>query len=205
MVNLVLIGPPGAGKGTQAERLVSEFGLLHLSTGDLLRSAIKAGTRLGKAAKAAVDDGKLVPDEVVIGLVETSLAQRDTGQGFILDGFPRTRPQALALEGLLQGLNEPLDHVLVFEVPADLLRGRIKSRTAQSIQLGGTVRSDDTVRVLEKRILEFERATAALLPFYEERDLIRRIDATMAVNAVAARIKRIVFEHSARTSLCNSR
>lgn len=197
MVNLVLIGPPGAGKGTQAERLVSESGLLHLSTGDLLRSAIKAGTRLGNAAKAAVDNGELVPDEVVIGLVETSLAQRDPGQGFILDGFPRTRPQALALEVLLQGLNEPLDHVLVFEVSADLLRERIESRTSQSTQSGGTVRSDDTVRVLEKRILEFERATAALLPFYEERDLVRRIDATMAVDAVAGRIKRIVLEHPA--------
>jgi adenylate kinase len=192
MVNLVLIGPPGAGKGTQAKRLVADFGLLHLSTGDLLRSAIKAGTPLGKAAKSAVDNGELVPDEVVIGLVENCLSHKKPGQGFILDGFPRTRAQAIALEELLQRLNEPLSHVVVFEISTELLQARIETRAAQFAQTGAATRSDDNAQVLEKRILEFERATAALLPFYDERGLVKRIDATNPVDKVAGRINVIV-------------
>ncbi|WP_223567789.1 adenylate kinase [Agrobacterium tumefaciens] len=192
MVNLVLIGPPGSGKGTQAERLVAEFSLLHLSTGDLLRDAIKAGTPLGKAAQIAVDSGELVPDEVVIGLVEASLLDRKPGQGFILDGFPRTEPQALALETLLHRLDESLDHVVVFEISAGLLRERIALRASQSAEAGSAVRTDDTAQVLEKRILEFERATAALMPFYERRGLLRRIDARMPIGAVTENILRIV-------------
>jgi adenylate kinase len=198
MLRLVLIGPPGAGKGTQSEWLVAKFGLLHLSTGDLLRSAIAAGTALGKAAKAAVDNGELVPDEVVIGLVETSLAHKKSGQGFILDGFPRTQQQALALEALLRRLNEPLDHVMVFEISAELLQGRIAARASQSEQGFGGMRSDDTAQVLQKRILEFERATVALLPFYEQRGLVRRIDAAMPVDEVTSNINRIVVQYSAK-------
>ncbi|WP_429819253.1 adenylate kinase [Ensifer sp. B1-9] len=188
MANLVLIGAPGAGKGTQAERLVRDHGLLHISTGDLLRRAIAAGTPLGQKAKAAVDDGKLVPDEVVIGLVNESLSQKTDAQGFILDGFPRTLEQATALEVLLEEMSEPLHHVIVFEIPIVSLADRIAQRAAQSRGSGADVRSDDNAEALSRRVDEFARATVALLPFYDQRNLVRRIDATQSIEDVATQI-----------------
>ncbi|WP_454702382.1 adenylate kinase [Agrobacterium burrii] len=192
MVNLVLIGPPGAGKGTQAERLVRDYGLMHISTGDLLREAIKAETLLGREAKAAVDSGTLVPDEVVIGLVEERLSDEKTEQGFILDGFPRTVAQAEALEHLLYSLNSPLDHVIIFDIPIDFLEERIAKRAEQSRATSTATRTDDSVNVLKKRVEEFARATAALAPFYEQRRLLRRIDATAAIDDVAAEINSLL-------------
>ncbi|WP_246790712.1 adenylate kinase [Rhizobium leucaenae] len=188
MVNLVLIGPPGAGKGTQAERLVRDYGLLHISTGDLLREAIRAETSLGLAAKAAVDSGTLVPDEVVVDLVEQRLSDRKPEQGFILDGFPRTVAQAEALERLLYSLNRPLDHVVIFDIAIDLLEARIAKRAEQSRAVGAQTRSDDNAEVLKKRVEEFARATAALSPFYEHRRLLRRVDAAAGIDNVAAQI-----------------
>ncbi|PDT46708.1 adenylate kinase [Sinorhizobium fredii] len=188
MVNLVLIGPPGAGKGTQAERLVRDFGLLHISTGDLLRHAIKEETSLGLQAKAAVDAGKLVPDNVVIGLVKERLLRKAAAQGFILDGFPRTVEQADALEALLEGIDKPLHHVILFDIPMDSLTGRIAKRAAQSRTAGAEVRSDDNCEVLKRRVDEFARATVALSPFYEQRQLLRRVDATQSVQDVASQI-----------------
>lgn len=192
MVNLVLIGPPGAGKGTQAERLVRDYGLIHISTGDLLREAIRAETPLGRAAKMAVDSGALVPDEVVIGLVEERLSSRKPEQGFILDGFPRTVSQAEALELLLQSLNNPLDHVILFDIAIGLLEDRIAKRAEQSQAAGTPARSDDNVNVLKKRVEEFARATAALTPFYDHRQLLRRVDASADVNEVAAEISSLL-------------
>ncbi|WP_082663427.1 adenylate kinase [Sinorhizobium sp. Sb3] len=171
MVNLVLIGAPGAGKGTQAERLVRDYGLLHISTGDLLRQAIAAGTPLGLKAKEAVGSGELVPDKVVIGLVEETLADKAEAQGFILDGFPRTLEQARALEGLLRKIAEPLHHVVVFDIPIGELAERIAKRVAQSSSSGVQVRSDDNTEALRRRIDDFTRATVVLLPFYEERQV----------------------------------
>jgi adenylate kinase len=188
MVNLVLIGPPGAGKGTQAERLVRDYGLLHISTGDLLREAIRAETSLGLQAKAAVDSGTLVPDEVVVDLVEQRLSDRKPEQGFILDGFPRTVAQAEALERLLYSLNRPLDHVVIFDIAIDLLEARIAKRAEQSRAVGAQTRSDDNAEVLKKRVEEFARATAALSPFYEHRRLLRRVDAAAGIDNVAAQI-----------------
>ncbi|MGP4689388.1 adenylate kinase [Agrobacterium pusense] len=188
MVNLVLIGPPGAGKGTQAERLVRDYGLMHISTGDLLREAIKNETSLGLEAKAAVESGALVPDGVVIGLVAERLSDKKPEQGFILDGFPRTVTQAEALERLLCSLDRPLDHVIIFDIPTDLLEERIAKRAGQSRAFGAPTRSDDNVEVLEKRVEEFSRATAALAPFYEHRRLLRRVDAAAGIDDVAAQI-----------------
>ncbi|MDC9813102.1 adenylate kinase [Rhizobium binxianense] len=188
MVNLVLIGPPGAGKGTQAERLVRDYGLMHISTGDLLREAIKAETSLGLTAKAAVDSGTLVPDKVVVGLVEERLSDKKPEQGFILDGFPRTVAQAEALERLLYNLNKPLDHVIIFDIAIDLLEERIAKRAEQSRAVGAQTRSDDNAEVLKKRVDEFARATAALAPFYEHRRLLRRVDAAAGIDEVEAQI-----------------
>lgn len=188
MTRLVFIGPPGAGKGTQAERLIRERGLLHISTGDLLRDAIKAQSALGVQAKAAVDSGGLVPDEVVIGLVEEGLEIAAGRAGYILDGFPRTVAQASALEAHLAEKNLSLDHVMLFDIPLELLEARIKTRAEQSREAGGSSRSDDNPEVLKRRVEEFIRATAQLSPFYEQRGLLRRIDARQDVEAVAAAI-----------------
>ncbi|WP_323840965.1 adenylate kinase (plasmid) [Agrobacterium tumefaciens] len=188
MVNLVLIGPPGAGKGTQAERLVQDYGLMHISTGDLLREAIKAETSLGLEAKAAVESGALVPDAVVVGLVEERLSDRKSEQGFILDGFPRTVVQAEALEHMLESLNAPLHHVIIFDIAIDLLEERIAKRAEQSRAHGAETRSDDNAEVLKRRVEEFARATAALSPFYEHRHLLRRVDAAAGIDDVASQI-----------------
>ncbi len=188
MINLVLIGPPGAGKGTQAARLVRDYGLVHLSTGDLLRDAIKAETSLGRKAKAAVDIGALVPNEVVIDLVQERLSDKNPQQGFILDGFPRTVRQAEALEGVLQNLNTALNHVILFDIPLGLLEDRIVKRAEQSKAVGTPTRSDDNVAVLKRRVDEFALATAALSPFYEHRQLLRRVDAAASIDDVTAQI-----------------
>lgn len=189
MKKLVFLGPPGAGKGTQAERLVQRYGLLHISTGDLLRDAIKAETPLGRKAKAAVDEGSLVPDQVVVGLVEERLIGRETDQGFILDGFPRTVAQAGALEQLLQAMQLPLDHVILFDIPMNLLEERIAKRAEQSRAAGGAPRSDDSPEVLKRRLDEFTRSTAALSPYYAENRLLRRINASRDVEDVASQIR----------------
>lgn len=188
MVNLVLLGPPGAGKGTQAERLVGRHGLLHVSTGDLLREAIKAQTPLGREAKAAVDAGVLVPDQVVIGLVQERLSSGAPDRGFILDGFPRTVAQANALERLLWDLGTPLDHVILFDIPISLLEQRVSKRAEQFRAMGAAARSDDNPEVLRKRVEEFVRATEALSPFYQQRKLLRRVDASADVDEVGAQI-----------------
>jgi adenylate kinase len=189
-VKLVLLGPPGSGKGTQAAVLCEKLGIPKISTGDMLRAALEAGTKLGLEAKSYMNAGKLVPDEVVIGLVEERLGEGDARNGFILDGFPRTTAQADALGALLQKLDRPLDCVLQIEVPIDLLTERAvlrrtDKRTGQIYHLKYSPpppdaelehRADDREETVKKRLDQYESLTAALLPYYDRLGLLRRVD-----------------------------
>lgn len=175
-MRLVFLGPPGAGKGTQAKRLASDLAVPHLSTGDMFRSAIAGGTEVGLAAKRFMDEGRLVPDEVVDALVAERLGRQDAAGGFVLDGYPRTLHQAGALEGL-----SPLDQVLCLDLPTDELKRRILAR--------GEGRKDDTEAVVEERLRVYEAETAPLIEYYRERSLLRRIDGLGSIDEVFARVK----------------
>jgi len=179
-MRIVLFGAPGAGKGTQAERLVREFGLLHLSTGEVLRRAIREGTRLGKEAQGFMDRGDLVPDEVVIGIVKEALSKLDVGHGFVLDGFPRTTFQATELERFLSEMNRNLTHVLSLEVGEDELVTRIMARAAHAKE----ARSDDSEVSIRTRFKKFASETLPLKKFYQERHLLREIDGAQSVDLV---------------------
>ncbi|GMV17154.1 MAG: adenylate kinase [Polyangiaceae bacterium] len=203
-MRLVLVGPPASGKGTQADRLTVRFGVPKISTGDMLRAARAAGTRLGKEAETYMNAGKLVPDEVVIGLVDERLDQDDAREGFILDGFPRTVPQAEALGGLLAKRGTPLQCVLQIDVSRDLLLERatlrrIDKRSGQIYHLKYNPpppdaelehRADDQEETVKRRLDEYDAMTAALLPFYEKLGLLRRIDGVGTPDEVTARIER---------------
>ena len=201
-MRIVLVGPPASGKGTQAKILVDRLGVPQISTGDMLRAARTAGTTLGKEADTFMSVGKLVPDEVVIGLVRERLAADDAKKGFILDGFPRTVPQAEALERLLAGLGQGIDHVVQIDVPRALLTERATLRrtdvrTGQIYHLKynppppGAVlehRDDDREDKVNTRLDQYEAMTAALLPHYSAKGLLRRIDGTGSPQEVTGRV-----------------
>lgn len=185
-MRLVFLGPPGAGKGTQAELLAERRGIPHVSTGDIFRQHVQAETALGLEAQAYMDRGELVPDDVVIRMVEDRLAQPDAAGGFILDGFPRTTAQGEALESLLQEQDSPLDAVVRFVVPEEELLSRLEHRR----NLEG--RSDDDDEVIRKRLVEYRSKTAPLEEFYAERGLLRDIDAVGTVDEVHQRTATVV-------------
>jgi adenylate kinase len=201
-MRLVLVGAPGSGKGTQADVLVSRLNAPKVSTGDMLRAALKAGTKLGLEAKSYMDAGKLVPDSVVIGLVEERLGEPDAKNGFILDGFPRTTAQADALGALLARLGKPLDRVVELGVPADLIVERIihrrtDKRTGQIYHLKYSPpppnaelehRADDREETVNKRLADYEAMTTALLPYYEKLGLLVRVDGVGKPAEVTARV-----------------
>ncbi len=201
-MRLILIGPPASGKGTQADLITSRLSVPKISTGDMLRAAKSAGTRLGKEAEAFMNSGKLVPDSVVIGLVEERLAIPDTASGFILDGFPRTVPQAKALQALLQRVSSPIDYAVQIEVPRELLLERatlrrIDRQTGQIYHLkynpppaGAELvhRADDQEETVKKRLDEYDTMTAALLPFYSALGLLRKVDGTGAPPSVFSQL-----------------
>ena len=201
-MRLILLGPPASGKGTQAAILCERLGVPKISTGDMLRAALAAGTPLGKEAAAYMNNGKLVPDSVVIGLVEERLQEPDTRAGFILDGFPRTVPQADALAALLEKLGKPLDAVLQIDVPRDLLLERATlrrtdKRTGQIYHLkysppppGAELehRADDQGETVARRLDEYDAMTAALLPHYERHGILKRVDGVGSPAEVTARI-----------------
>ena len=201
-MRLILLGAPASGKGTQAAVLTEKFGVPKISTGDMLRAALAEGTELGKEADRFMKDGKLVPDSVVIGLVKQRLAQSDAKNGFILDGFPRTVPQADALEALLTGLGTPLEKVVQIDVSRDLLEERATlrrtdKRTGHIYHLKYSPppldavlehRADDQPETVKKRLDQYDAMTAALLPHYEKLGLLRRVDGVGSPKEITSRI-----------------
>lgn len=212
-MNIVLLGAAGAGKGTQAAKIVEKYGLTHISTGDIFRKNVAEGTPLGVEAKRYMDAGQLVPDEVVIAMVKDRLSQPDCDAGFMLDGFPRTLPQAEALDGALGEMGKKLDAVIAIEVPRDVLMGRLTSRRqcracgriynvlgempadpAVCDSCGGEVyqRDDDTEAAASKRLADYDAITSALVPYYDGQGLLRELDGNRAVDVVWADIQAIL-------------
>src|SRR6266853_6635598 len=166
-MRLILLGPTGAGKGTQAQRLVARYGLVQLSTGDMLRAAVKAGTAVGLRAKDAMARGELVPDELVVAIVSARIDEPDARKGFILDGFPRTVPQAHALDRMLKEKGLKLDAVIELKVDEGILLKRIEKRIAETKAQGETLRADDDPEVLHRRLLAYRDQTAPLATYYQ--------------------------------------
>src|SRR5947199_10571633 len=191
-MRLILLGPPGAGKGTQAQRLVQRYGLVQLSTGEMLRAAAAAGTPVGLKAKDIMAGGALVPDEIVIGIISDRLDQPDAKKGFILDGFPRTVPQAQALDDLLKKKHMKLDAVVERRVNESALLARVESRVAEMLARGETVRIDDTPEVLSKRLASYRALTEPLIHYYSERRKLLTVDGMMTIEHVTREINRIL-------------
>ncbi len=212
-MNIVLLGAAGAGKGTQAAKLVEAYGLTHISTGDIFRKNVAENTPLGTEAKRYMDAGQLVPDDVVIAMVKDRLAQPDCETGFMLDGFPRTLPQAEALEIALDDMGKKIDAVVAIEVPRGVLMERLTSRRQcrgcgriynvlgempadpdVCDSCGGEVyqRDDDTVEAASKRLADYDAITSQLVPFYSAKGLLHEIDGNRPVDEVFADIRSIL-------------
>ena len=189
-MNIILLGPPGAGKGTQAKILQKAHGIIQLSTGDMLRSSVASGSKLGQQAKAVMDSGNLMPDDIMTQIISQRIEQTDCINGFILDGFPRTTEQALALEDMLESSDKVLDFVIEIVVDDEILVDRIKSRAEEMSQEDR--RSDDNVETLRKRLGIYHAQTAPILPFYSERGMLNQVDGMMSITEVSNNIKQIV-------------
>ena len=185
-MRLVLLGPPGSGKGTQATRLKEKLGLAHISTGDMLRAEIAAGTELGKQAKSVMDAGNLVSDEILLGMLESRLSQADVAKGFILDGYPRNVAQANALDAVLAKIGQPLDAVVQLDVGTDLLVQRIAGRAAEQ------GRADDTPESVRNRLNVYNEQTAPVVDFYAARGTLERVDGVGELDEVEARIHKAI-------------
>ncbi|GAB4065016.1 adenylate kinase [Ancylobacter sonchi] len=191
-MRLILLGPPGAGKGTQAQRLVQRHGIVQLSTGDMLREAVRNGTPVGLKAKEVMDAGKLVSDEIVIGIISDRIDEPDAAKGFILDGFPRTVPQAEALDTLLSRKGQKLDAVIEFKVDQEKLVGRILQRANEARERGEPVRKDDDPEIFKTRLEAFNRDTAVVAPYYSERGLLVSVDGMRPIDEVEAAIAEVL-------------
>jgi adenylate kinase len=211
MMNLILLGPPGAGKGTQAESLSNDYKIPQISTGDMLREAIKAGTDMGRKAKTFMDAGSLVPDEVVVGIVADRIEQQDCAHGFMLDGFPRTTAQADALTDMLGKQGRKIDHVVCIQADNEELVSRLRGRrTCRACmapyhirfnrpqkdgvcdKCGGELyqRDDDQEKAIRARLTTYENQTQPLIQYYEDLDLLRPVDGVGGLDEVYARIKK---------------
>src|SRR6195256_5708034 len=191
-MRLILLGPPGSGKGTQAQRLVQRYGIAQLSTGEMLRAAVAAQTPVGLKAKDIRASGGLVPDEIVIGIISDRLDQPDAAKGFILDGFPRTVPQAQALDELLKKKHMRLDAVVELRVNESALLQRVETRVAEMRARGEEVRIDDTPEVLSKRLASYRALTEPLIHYYSERRKLLTVDGMMTIEHVTREINRIL-------------
>ncbi|MFY0595531.1 MAG: adenylate kinase [Cognatishimia sp.] len=186
-MNIIILGPPGAGKGTQASHLVETRDMIQLSTGDMLRAAKTSGTEMGKKVAAIMDAGELVTDEIVIGLIREKL-EGDKKGGFIFDGFPRTLTQADALEELLEETGEKLDAVIALAVNDEVLVDRIVGRAAEAVAAGGTARADDNEESLKIRLMEYYKKTNALIGYYHAKGNLSWVDGLAEIDAVKAEI-----------------
>lgn len=191
-MRLILLGPPGSGKGTQAQRLIHRYGIVQLSTGEMLRAAVAAQTPVGLKAKDIMAGGGLVPDEIVIGIISDRLDQPDAANGFILDGFPRTVPQAEALDALLKKKRLKLDAVIELRVNESALLQRVETRAAEMQARGEEVRVDDTPEVLVKRLASYRTLTEPLIHYYSERRKLLTVDGMMTIEHVTHEIDRIL-------------
>lgn len=212
-MNLILLGPPGAGKGTQAKKLIDAYGIPQISTGDMLREAVKNQTELGIEAKKFMDAGKLVTDEIVIGLAKDRMGQPDCEKGFMLDGFPRTVPQAEALDKVLEEMGRKIDHVVSIEVPSSELLGRLTGRRTckecgsgfhvmfdppkvegKCDKCGGELyqRDDDNEETVSNRLSVYEDSTKPLIDYYQAKALLRPIDGVGSIDDIFGRVKAVL-------------
>ena len=191
-MRIVMLGPPGAGKGTQAARIAAKLGVLHLSTGDMLRAAVQSGTPIGKQAKAVMEKGELVPDELVIAAVVERISQGDAGHGFILDGFPRTFAQAMAFDRVLHEKRLDLDHVVSLDVDEEKLLERISNRAREAAARGEPVRADDNPDAFRIRIDAYNEQTAPLIAYYRSKGLLRDVDGLQPIDIVTASVFRVM-------------
>ncbi|MGO9743156.1 MAG: adenylate kinase [Roseiarcus sp.] len=191
-MRLILLGPPGAGKGTQATRLTEKHGIPQLSTGDMLRAAVAASTPIGLKAKAVMESGALVSDEIVVGIINDRIGEPDAEKGFILDGFPRTVAQAVALDAMLAARGLKLDAAIELKVDAEKLLGRIVNRAAEAKAAGRPVRKDDDPEVFKTRLAGYFRDTAAVTPHYRDKGLLHDVDGMASIAEVAASLDEVL-------------
>ena len=196
-MRLVLFGAPGAGKGTQAQRLVEKHGIVQLSTGEMLRAAVRAGTPVGRRAKDIMDHGGLVPDEVVIAIVSDRIDEPDAHNGFVLDGFPRTVAQAQALDAMLTQKGATLDAAIKLKVDESILLKRITTRVEEMKARGEAVRADDNATALQKRLHAYRAQTAPVIDYYAKKGLLHSVDGMAPIAAVTEAIDTVLAQHGA--------
>ncbi len=189
-MNIILLGPPGAGKGTQAKILVDGQGLVQLSTGDMLRAAVASGSELGQQAKAVMEAGKLMPDDIMVQIISDRISDPDCSNGFILDGFPRTTAQAEALDRMLNEKSLPLDHVIEISVNDSVLIDRINTRVAETPE--AERRDDDNAETLKHRLKVYHEQTAPILPYYAGRGMLKKVDGMKQIDEVSKQIEAII-------------